>query len=304
VIITAAGIVVDHYGNVLLIQRNDTRTLAPPGGAAEIGELPTETAVREVREETGLIVMAVRLVGLYYLPVTPRPYLSLVFRCIMRGGEVTTSEESPLAGFFKTNPLPKPMLNFHMQRVKRSIRHEGGPPYWGTDRISAGYRLGYFLITNVLYRWYNFRRRRAGLTIYDPPPTWQARAATIMSNDKGEVLWVKDQESGLWRLPGGDSIAGEPPWKTAERSMKADTGLSGELNGLTGVYPALDKPEMTFCFSALMSNDSATQSSLESKFLKPDRIPERATAAHAAFAADAANDSDEITFRHLVPSLE
>ncbi len=46
------GIVVDNKGHVLLIRRDDTRTWALPGGALEPGELPTNGAAREVREET------------------------------------------------------------------------------------------------------------------------------------------------------------------------------------------------------------------------------------------------------------
>ena len=168
-IISATGIVVDHYGDVLLIERDDTRTLAPPGGAAEIGELPPETVAREVREETGLIVMAVRLVGLYYVPTQPNDFLTLCFRCIMRGGEITTSEESPRVGFFKTSPLPGPMLAIHQERVRRSLAHRGGPPYWGSNSLSSRLRLGNLLMNRIIYPWLHFRRRRTGHPPYTPP---------------------------------------------------------------------------------------------------------------------------------------
>ena len=59
-----SGIVTNQYGHVLLIQRDDSLTWAPPGGILEHGELPTEGVVREVREETGLMVTPVRLVAL------------------------------------------------------------------------------------------------------------------------------------------------------------------------------------------------------------------------------------------------
>ena len=47
------GIVVDQFGQILLIKRDDTRTWAIPGGALEAGELPSDGVAREVKEETG-----------------------------------------------------------------------------------------------------------------------------------------------------------------------------------------------------------------------------------------------------------
>lgn len=61
-------VVRDDQGRVLLIHKVDNNLWALPGGGHEIGESITDTAVREVREETGLDVEVVRLTGTYTNP--------------------------------------------------------------------------------------------------------------------------------------------------------------------------------------------------------------------------------------------
>jgi 8-oxo-dGTP pyrophosphatase MutT (NUDIX family) len=58
----------DDRGRVLLIHKVDNNLWALPGGGHDAGESITDTAVREVREETGLDVEVVRLVGTYTNP--------------------------------------------------------------------------------------------------------------------------------------------------------------------------------------------------------------------------------------------
>ncbi len=90
----AGGIVINEAGELLVIQRDDTRTWTYPGGALDMGELPTDAVVREVEEETGIKVYPVRLVGIFFNPVPARgDLLVFSFRCIQRGGEIKTSAE-------------------------------------------------------------------------------------------------------------------------------------------------------------------------------------------------------------------
>ncbi|MEV6878876.1 NUDIX domain-containing protein [Amycolatopsis sp. NPDC051128] len=58
----------DDAGRVLLIHRVDNDLWALPGGGHDAGERITDTAVREVKEETGLDVEVSRLVGTYTDP--------------------------------------------------------------------------------------------------------------------------------------------------------------------------------------------------------------------------------------------
>ena len=95
--ISTMGFVFNEFSQILLIQRNDTHTWAPPGGSLDAGELPTAGVIREVREETGLRVWPVRLVGLYYVPGGAEDTLMFAFRCLPQGGELQTSAESPQA---------------------------------------------------------------------------------------------------------------------------------------------------------------------------------------------------------------
>jgi len=62
---SVAVIVRDDRGRVLLARSVDLGLWLPPGGAVEPDESPLEAAVRETREETGLVVEPVRVVGAY-----------------------------------------------------------------------------------------------------------------------------------------------------------------------------------------------------------------------------------------------
>jgi 8-oxo-dGTP pyrophosphatase MutT (NUDIX family) len=93
---------VGRAGRVLLIQRSDTGRWALPGGALDIGERITDTAIRETREETGVDIHITGLVGVYSNPRHVLAYgdgevrqqFSLCFRGSAVGGMPTPSIES------------------------------------------------------------------------------------------------------------------------------------------------------------------------------------------------------------------
>ena len=64
------------------------------GGKFEEGESPDECALREVREETGLTIMAPRLCGLKQFPLdNGGRYIVMLYRADRFSGELTSSEE-------------------------------------------------------------------------------------------------------------------------------------------------------------------------------------------------------------------
>ncbi len=64
----ALAIVEDEAGRILMTYRTDFACWDFPGGFSDLGETCPATVVREVREETGLIVAPYALVGLYSDP--------------------------------------------------------------------------------------------------------------------------------------------------------------------------------------------------------------------------------------------
>lgn len=95
----ASAVVVDDTGRVLLHLRVDTGNWSIPGGGMEPGESIAECVIREVREETGIEVRPVRLVGVYSHPSHVVAYddgevrqeFSVCFACEPVGGDTDAS---------------------------------------------------------------------------------------------------------------------------------------------------------------------------------------------------------------------
>lgn len=102
VVPSASAIVTDEHGRILLIKRRDNTLWALPGGGHEIGETIEQTAVREVKEETGLDVEVTGLSGIYTNPHhvvaftdgEVRQQFSLCFTTAVRGGALAIDHES------------------------------------------------------------------------------------------------------------------------------------------------------------------------------------------------------------------
>ncbi|MEV1004343.1 NUDIX domain-containing protein [Nonomuraea sp. NPDC050202] len=68
-LVPACGTVtVDDAGRILMQLRRDTGQWALPMGKMEIGETPSQCAVRETEEETGIRVEPVAILGIYSDP--------------------------------------------------------------------------------------------------------------------------------------------------------------------------------------------------------------------------------------------
>jgi 8-oxo-dGTP pyrophosphatase MutT (NUDIX family) len=68
-LVPACGILaVDDLGRVLLQRRRDTGQWAIPMGKQELGETPSQCAIRETREETGVVTEITGILGVYSDP--------------------------------------------------------------------------------------------------------------------------------------------------------------------------------------------------------------------------------------------
>lgn len=90
--VSVAGVILDGQGRALLVQRRDNGHWEAPGGILEREEDITTGLVREVHEETGLIVEPLALTGVY--KNMTRAVVALVFRCHTIGGHLTANHES------------------------------------------------------------------------------------------------------------------------------------------------------------------------------------------------------------------
>src|SRR5919108_2169262 len=85
----AAAAIFNAQGNVLLVHHNYGRfNWELPGGASDPGEPIVDTALRELREETGLRAVAERLTGIYYDAEFDAHHF--VFRCRVRDSDDPT----------------------------------------------------------------------------------------------------------------------------------------------------------------------------------------------------------------------
>jgi len=108
--VAVGAAVMNDEGKLLLIQRADSGVWLYPTGWSDVGYSAPEVVVKEVREETGIDVEVVRLIGVLdglRLGVSRVPLYSLVFLCRAVGGVLKPHELECLdAGWFGRDELP------------------------------------------------------------------------------------------------------------------------------------------------------------------------------------------------------
>jgi 8-oxo-dGTP pyrophosphatase MutT (NUDIX family) len=113
--------VFDSQGKILLTQRKDNGTWCMPGGLADVGEPPSAVAVRETLEETGLQVVATRLIGVYDSRLSgsllPIHLYHLDFLCEQIGGELILTNETIAFGHFSEEETQS--LTLHGSHARR-----------------------------------------------------------------------------------------------------------------------------------------------------------------------------------------
>ncbi len=112
---------------VLLVRRADTGSWTVVTGILDPGEEPAVGAVREVLEETCVVVRADRLVWAHSTPEIEfvngdrSTFLSLCFRCSWVSGDPRLGDdESSDAGWFRLDALPK-MAESQLLRIELAV---------------------------------------------------------------------------------------------------------------------------------------------------------------------------------------
>ena len=105
--------VFDDQGRVVLIERSDNGRWALPGGYADVGSSPSENALRELAEETGLAGRIERFVGVYdnrrFGSTAAYHFYTLLFRGRLTGGEARPSAETTQVQLVDPNEAPENM---------------------------------------------------------------------------------------------------------------------------------------------------------------------------------------------------
>jgi ADP-ribose pyrophosphatase YjhB (NUDIX family) len=118
-------------GKLLLVRERADGGWTMPGGWADVGDVPSEAAEREVWEEAGFRVRARKVVGIYDAnrvgPLELFHAFKIVFLCDLIDGEAKPSNETSEVAFFGPEEIPEPLSG---ERTK--ARH-----IWDAFAVSA-----------------------------------------------------------------------------------------------------------------------------------------------------------------------
>jgi len=132
--------VVFREGRLLLVRElADHGRWTLPGGWADVGDRPSEAVEREVREESGYDVRAVKLLAVHdrrlhgHTPPALWGIYKLYFLCELLGGGPQASIETSGAAFFAEEEIPELSLGRTTPEVIARLFDHARHPDWLTD---------------------------------------------------------------------------------------------------------------------------------------------------------------------------
>ncbi|MFI2284523.1 NUDIX hydrolase [Nocardia beijingensis] len=136
--VAVSAFVRDAKGRILMIHRTDNDKYSIPGGGMEVGETVADAVVREVTEETGILVRPTALLGVFSNPHHVVAYddgevrqeFSICFKADPIGGSPRPSSESKAVRWVAPDELPS--LDIHpsiRERIQRGLQ-PGDEPYF------------------------------------------------------------------------------------------------------------------------------------------------------------------------------
>lgn len=139
VVPSSTAVVTDQRERIVMVRRRDNDLWALPGGGMDLGESIVQTAVREVKEETGLDVEVTGLVGVYTNPHHVMAYddgevrqqFSLCFTTRLLGGELAFDTESTDIAWIPTDQIGRLAMHPSMRLRITHYLDNRATPYLG-----------------------------------------------------------------------------------------------------------------------------------------------------------------------------
>lgn len=122
------AVVFDEQKRLLLVKERADGCWSLPGGWGDVGFTPREVAVKEVREETGLEVVADRLLAVldkrcHNHPPAPHYAYKIFIQCHITGGALSHAFDTLDANFFSPDDLP-PLSTERVTREQIELMYE------------------------------------------------------------------------------------------------------------------------------------------------------------------------------------
>lgn len=227
----------DEEGRILLARHHDYGQWALPGGTIDPDETPADAAVREMWEETGLLVEPVRVAGVYGGPAFCVTYpngdqiasVDTVFDCRVIGGAlVADGEEVSELHYFTPAEVAQLALPSWVEVVYADlVRYESHTcfqaPTWAppADGLRKG---GISEYVRSLRHW-------VGHDLLLMPA-----AGALVFDQQGHVLLQQRIDNRQWSAPVGGIDPGETPADAVVREVWEETGVLVEPVRVLGVY--------------------------------------------------------------------
>ena len=139
------------------------------------------------------------------------------------------------------------------------------------------------LSKEMLEKFCDVKFDRPSMFEHDIYPTPSISSRTIITNDKGEILLVREANSGLWSMPGGWADLYDSPSKAAFNEVSQEAGIEPKIVRLVALLErtpfksSKNVPEYVMVFEGSIDNKKFHEHCHETtdvKFFPMDQLPE------------------------------